>query len=322
MEIEEYKIMDELLQKLLEAEVLSEDTKKELEEAFNSKLDEAIEVAKTDAAADVRAELTEQWVQERDALIEAVDSKVSEFLDVEISELKEDIERFRDLEAEFAEKLVEAKSEMGEELKGDLGELVEKLDAFLEIRLSAELEELREDIEVVRQNEFGRKIFEAVAEEYAHSYADDESLEGTLRETESRLDDTTTALEESESKLSTLEREIKMQEILQPLDGSAKEVMETILKSVPTEQLEEGYKTFIGRVLKEAVTDDDTSEKEDKVLAEDKSDKGNNKDLIEGELLTGDNDDLIKEEKKEEANQVKLSESTRKRLRELAGLSE
>jgi hypothetical protein len=315
--------MDELLQKLLEAEVLSEDTKKELEQAFNGKLDEAVEAAKADAAADVRAELTEQWVQERDALIEAVDSKVSEFLDGEISELKEDIERFRDLEAEYAEKLVEAKGEMGEELKGDLGELVEKLDSFLEIRLSAELEELREDIDTVRQNEFGRKIFEAVAEEYAHSYADDESLEGTLRETESRLDDTTSALEESESKLSTLERQIKMQQILQPLEGSSREVMETILKSVPTEQLEEGYKTFIGRVLKETVADDDTSEKEDKVLAEGKSDKGNKEDIIEGDLVTGDNDDLITEnEKEEQAGQVKLSEETRTRLQRLAGLRE
>jgi hypothetical protein len=315
--------MDELLQKLLEAEVLSEDTKKELEEAFNGKLDEAVEAAKAEAAADVRAELTEQWVQERDALIEAVDSKVSEFLDGEISELKEDIERFRDLEAEFAEKLVEAKSEMGEELKGDLGELVEKLDAFLEIRLGAELEELREDIDTVRQNEFGRKIFEAVAEEYAHSYADDESLEGNLRETESRLEDTTSALEESETKLSTLERTIKMQEILQPLEGSSREVMETILKSVPTEQLEEGYKTFIGRVLKETIADDDTSEKEDKVLAEDKSDKGNKEDIIEGDLVTGDNDDLITENEKEEQDgRVQLSEETRTRLQRLAGLRE
>ena len=312
--------MDELLQKLLEAEILSEDTKKELEEAFNGKLDEAVEAAKAEAAADVRAELTEQWVQERDALIEAVDSKVSEFLDGEISELKEDIERFRDLEAEYAEKLVEAKSEMGEELKGDLGELVEKLDAFLEIRLSAELEELREDIEQVQKDDFGRRIFESVAAEYAAHFADDESLEGTLRETESRLEDTTAQLEESESKLSELERTIKMEQVLQPLDGSSREVMETILKNVPTEQLEEGYKTFIGRVLKETA-EDDTSEKEDSVLAEGESEeKDDKKTVVEGDVVTGDDDDLIEENKKDDAEQVKLSEESRTRLQRLAGL--
>ena len=307
--------MDELLQKLLEAEVLSEDTKKELEEAFNSKLDEAVEAAKGEAAADVRAELTEQWIQERDALIEAVDSKVSDFLDGEISELKEDIERFRDLEAEYAEKLVEAKGEMGEELKGDLGQLVEKLDAFLEIRLSAEIEELREDIDSVKQNEFGRKIFEAVADEYARNYADDESLEGTLRETESRLEDTTTALEESERARNSLERTIKLEAVLEPLEGSSRDIMETILKNVPTDQLDEGYKTFIGRVLKETVTD--TSEKEDTVLAEAEEDET----LIEGDVVSGNDEQLIEEKKADDA-EGHMSSDTLSRLQRLAGLSE
>jgi len=308
--------MNELLQKLLEAEILSEDTKKELEEAFTSKLEEAVESAKEEATADVRAELTEQWIQERDALIEAVDAKVSEFLDGEISELKEDIERFRDLEAEYAEKLVEAKGEMGEELKGDLGELVEKLDAFLEIRLSAEVEELREDIDAVRQNQFGRKIFEAVAEEYARNYADDESLEGTLRETESRLEDTESALAESETVRSELERTIKMESVLEPLDGSAKEIMETILKNVPTNQLDEGYKTFIGRVLKE--TTDDTSEKEDTVLAE--AEENDNKEISEGVVITGDNDEIIEENAKDQTDE-KMSDESMHRLQRLAGLA-
>ena len=51
--------MNELLQKLLEAEVLTDETKTELEEAFKSQLDEAITAAKEDAAADVRAELSQ-----------------------------------------------------------------------------------------------------------------------------------------------------------------------------------------------------------------------------------------------------------------------
>ena len=154
--------MNELLQKLLEAEVLSEDTKKELETGFTKQLDEAIEVAKASASADVRAELTEQWITERDNIIEAVDSKVGDYLTEELNELKTDIENFRDLEAEYAMKLVEAKAAMGEELKKDLIELVENVDTFLDMRLASELEELREDIDVVRQNDFGRRIFEAV----------------------------------------------------------------------------------------------------------------------------------------------------------------
>ena len=311
--------MNELLQKLLEAEVLSEDTKKELEEAFSAKLEEAVEAAKTEAAADVRTELTEQWVQEREALIEAIDSKVGDFLAEELGELKDDIDRFRDLETEYAEKLVEAKAQMGNELKGDLAELVEKIDAFLEIRLAAEMEELKEDIEEHRKNDFGRRIMEAFADEYAHSFADDESLEGTLRETEERLVDTQKALEESERNLARLERKNKLEEVLSPLDGRARDVMEAILRNVATDQLDEGYKTFIGRVLRESA--EDASEKEDKVLAEDASkEEGENEELSEASVVTGDNKELLEEEAQAKAEAVRLSEDARLRLQRLAGV--
>lgn len=310
--------MDELLQKLLEAEVLSEDTKKELEEAMKSKLDEAIELVKTETAADVRAELTEQWIQERDALIEAVDSKVTEFLKIEMDELKDDIERFRDLEAEFAEKLVEAKSQMSDELKGDLAELVEKLDAFLEIRLTAEMEELHEDLEEVKKNDFGRRMFEAVQEEYRMNFADDDSIEANLRETEENLEAVTADLEESVRKLSDMERNEKMGEVLSTLDGRSKDVMEAILRNVPTDQLDEGYKTFIGRVLKETA-EDTNSEKEDKVLAEGKE-NGEDKTVVEGDVVTGDNEALITERKEDSADSETLTEDARRRLQVLAGI--
>jgi hypothetical protein len=309
--------MEELLQKLLEAEVLSEETKKDLESAFQKKLDEAESAAKEEAAADVRAELTEQWVTERDQLIEAVDSKVTEFLAKEVEELKEDIERFRDLEAEYAEKLVEAKASMSDELKDDLMELVEKVDAFLEIRLSAEIEELREDLDAVRKNDFGRRVFEAFADEFMVNYADEDSAESTLRETTERLRDTEEALAESEEKRKEIERQIAMEQVLSPLGGRQREVMEAILRNVDTEHLEEGYKTFIGRVIRE------TSEKEDSVLAESKKEKEEDdddddddddmkskkskksekddddekdEDIKEGVTVTGDKEEVIMEE--------------------------
>lgn len=310
--------MEELLNKLLEAEVLSEESKKELEEAFQEKLAEASEAAKKETAADVKAELTEQFVAEKEALVEAIDAKVTEFLTNEIDELKEDIERFRDLEAEYAEKLVEAKAAMSEELQGDLSELVEKIDAFLEIRLSDEMEELREDLDEVRKNDFGRKIFESFADEFMSSYSDEESAEATLREMEARLAETEEALVEAESARADLERDAKMDEILSSLSGRQKDVMEAILKNVDTDKLEEGYKTFIGRVIRETEED---SEKEGKVLAESDSededddddddddkkkkskkdsdkddDKDDKKEVKEGRVVTGDTEDMITED--------------------------
>lgn len=262
--------MDEVLKKLLEAEVLSPEVKAELESAFKKQLDEAVETAKASAAADTKAALTEQWITERDALVEAIDSKVGDFLDAELGELKSDIERFRDLEAEHAEKLVEAKAEMANELKSDLKELVEKIDSFLEIRIAAEVEELREDLEVVKKNEFGRRIFEAFSEEFTR-FASTEDTAVTVGELEKRLEDTTKALEESEKKRGKMARDKKLKEVLAPLTGRSKDVMEAILKNVDTEQLDEAYKTFIGRVIRESEATG--SEKESPVLAEGASKK-------------------------------------------------
>ncbi|MCK5309012.1 MAG: hypothetical protein KAJ73_10395, partial [Zetaproteobacteria bacterium] len=266
--------MEEVLQKLLEADVLSADTKIELEEAFNSKIETAITEAKELATAETKVELAEQWNTERDSLIEAIDNKVTEFLNSEMTELREDINRFRDLEVEYATKLTEAKSQMGDELKGDLSDLVEKVDTFLEIRLNSELEELREDIQVQKENVFGRKIFEAIAEEFQENYASDGNLAETLSETKLRLSDTSNALKEAETKLNSIEREQKLSETLSPLSGKNREVMEAILKNVTTDQLDEGYKTFIGRVLKE--------NKEEKTII--KEDKEENKEIKKRKL--------------------------------------
>jgi len=313
--------MDELLQKLLESQVLSAETKAELETAIKTKIEDAVKTARDSTTADVRAELTEQYITERDQLIEAIDTKVGELLDAEIAELKEDIERFRDLEAEYAEKIVEAKAQMSDELKADLGQLVEKLDAFLEIRLSNELEELREDFAEVRKNEFGRKIFEAFAQEFVSNYADEDSAEATLQDQTARAEELEKKLEESEKARTALERKIKLENILAPLSGKQKDVMEAILKNVETSLLEDAYKTFIGRVIKEG----SNSEKETPVLAEGTSEKKEaakaektalKEKVADAVVATGDNDeDVIKESEASPEKKAHLAH-----LRRLAGL--
>lgn len=315
--------MDELLKKLLAAEVLTEDTRAELEAAITKQLNEAMASARTQATVEVTAQLEEQWIQEREVLIEALDAKVSEVLTAELNELRESIESFRDLEIEYAEKLVEAKTEMAGQLKGDIATLVEKLDKFLEIRLNAELEELREDIDVVKKNEFGRKVFESfVAEFKKHYEADDTSSASKLEETEQRLADALTALEETERRVAKMERSKKLEQVLTPLSGRTREVMEAILKSVDTNMIEEAYKTYIGRVVKETsgeaktVVEGKTSEKETKVLAE-----GEGKKVVSGVSKTGDDKVQLDESAKRDVESVsKLSAEERTRLLKQAGV--
>ena len=129
-------------------------------------------------------------------------------------------------------------------------------------------------------------------------------------------------LKEAETKLASMERNQKLQDVLQPLSGRSREVMEAILRNVDTKNLEEGYKTFIGRVLRETSEDDKTakdSEKEDdKVLAEGEDEKTSDKTetVNEGDVKTGDTDEVITEgEDKTEAN-TRLAH-----LRKLAGIA-
>jgi hypothetical protein len=72
--------------------------------------------------------------------------------------------------------------------------------------------------------------------------------------------------------------------------------MEAILRNVDTENLEQGYKTFIGRVLREASDDVGTQQKEGKVLAEGEKEKSTKDALKEGVVVTGDQKDNIIEE--------------------------
>jgi len=245
--------MDEILQKLLQSEFLSEESKAEISEQWTKSVDAFKTQVREEVSNEVRLQLSEQWLTEREELITKVDTFVAEALTKEIAELKGDIERFRDLEAEYAEKLVEEKHKLAGEVATELDALVDKIDQFFEMRLTAEMDELKEDLEVVKQNDFGRRIFEAVAAEYAKGYVDEDSVQSKLSVTEQKLKDAEKALSESEEKISKMVREAKMEAVLSPLTGKKREQMAMVLKNVDTDRLEESYKFFIGRILKEDV---------------------------------------------------------------------
>jgi len=243
--------MDEILKKLLESELLSEESKAEISAQWTTSVDTFKTQVREEVGNEVRLQLSEQWLAEREELITKVDSFVAEALTKEIAELKGDIERFRDLETEYAEKLVEEKHKLASEVATELDELVDKIDAFFEMRLSSEMDELREDLDVVKQNEFGRRIFEAFVGEYAKSYVDEDAVQSKLSVAESKLTDAEKRLGEKEDQLNKMVREAKMEQVLSSLTGKKREQMAMVLRNVDTDRLEESYKFFIGRILKE-----------------------------------------------------------------------
>ena len=151
----------------------------------------------------------------------------------------------------MAEKLVEEKHKLAEEVSAELDQLVDKIDAFFEMRLSEEMDELKEDLEIVKQNEFGRKIFEAFSGEYSKSYYDEDSSVAQLSITESKLEDAQKRISELEASQSKMLREQKMEKVLSSLSGKKREQIAFVLQNIETQKLEEAYKFFVGRILKE-----------------------------------------------------------------------
>lgn len=249
--------MEEILKAVLSSEILSEETKTQLTEhvkTLEKSLRESIET-------EVRAELAEKWVQERDDLAQKMEVFVSESLQQEITELRDDIKQFRNLESEYQAKLAEQRVLMAEEvvaekqklqsaLEEELETLVDKLDEFLEIRLSEELTELAEDIQLVKNSKLGQEMFEAYAEIFMRSHLSKTGVMKKLEEAEKQVELLSTKLEESTMVTADLIRESKMTNLLSNLSGSKREQMEILLKGVSTERLEETYKQFVGRIMK------------------------------------------------------------------------
>lgn len=303
--------MDEILKKLLESDVLSEETKAEISAQFKTTMDSYLAEARSAVEVEVRTQLTEEFVKAREQLAESIDAKLESFLKAEFDELKEDINQFRDLEVEYAEKLVEEKEVLATKLGEQLDQLVDKIDAFLEVRLDEEMTELKEDIEDVKKLEFGREIFESMEQTFKKFRKDETSLtERALAEAQDKLADATSRLAQIERAALAEQRQAKLDSLLESLSGIAKEQMKILLQNVATEKLDEAYGVYIARVIKEASVEVKKPVTEAKVVAPT---------APTGALVTG-NEEVLTEDVKE-ANAVQTQQDSQvSRMRTLAGL--
>jgi predicted transcriptional regulator len=143
-----------------------------------------------------------------------------------------------------------------------------------------------------------------------------------LTEAKKELDKTKKELEDTKCSLDKTKREKKLPQVLESLQGRPREIMEAILNSVPTEKLDEAYKTFIPRVLNESAVkvEEVKTEKESvsPVLAEGQ-DTVKVEEQITGVTKSGDSVQKI-EESVEEPVVVSANQEHLAQLRRLAGL--
>jgi hypothetical protein len=227
---------------------------------------------------------------------------------------KADIEAFRDLEAEQAARLVEARSELVESTKTDILTLVEKLDTFLDMVVAEEFAEMREDLVESQRQAMGSKIFEGFRAEFEQYYVQSTGIAGKIDQLAEQVKSTAAENAGLKESLAAVTRTTTMATVLAPLEGKSRQVMETILATVATDKLQETYERFIDRVIKEGATAPDAgqqSEKETKVLAESK---------VDPKTVTLKTGDTAAKKSVVTESAAGLSDADKKRLLQSAGL--
>lgn len=296
--------MDKILQTLFESNVLNAETKQLIESQFAESLDLLLKEERQKIEDEVRIEMTEQLRKDRELLTEALDLKLESIVEAEYAELREDIESFRDLEVEYAERLIEERAELRDEAKESVLELVEKLDMFLEMRMDEEFEELRDDLHEAKRNNLGKKVFEAFKQEFASIINEDEQqASNELEIMREQLEDMKAELQVARNNVLKEERKAKMASLLSNLEdnSNAKAKMQELLKNIPTSKLDESYSRYLPHVIGESI---------DSKTAIIESKQTNKPKLNEGRVVTGNKDN--------QTNDVDV-ETALKRLRQLAG---
>jgi len=327
-----------VLKAVLENELLTDDVRAQIKEAIESAKNEAkvnakaeydaaleiaISEAKEETEAQVRADLAIKFVEEREELVKALDEKVEKMLAKEIEELKEDISAFRDLEVEKAVEVEEEKERLAEQFAAEREALIIKLDEFVEARITAELGELTEDIQTVKENTFGRQIYEAFAQCYHESFVNDGALGPSAQE---KIREATEAKENAEGRVLELEEKIsedkrsrELEHILAPLSGKRKSVMETILNRAETERFGAIYEKMLPKVLSNVGSSDleEGVEDSDETVIVTESDEILTEQPDGTELITGE-----EEVTEDSAAEAVLSENEKRLdgLRKLAGI--
>jgi hypothetical protein len=171
----------------------------------------------------------------------------------------------------------EARSKL-EQLKARfVKESAEKMTRAVSRHLKAELTQLHEDVKVARENNFGRRIFEAYAAEFGATHLNEKAevkkLYNLITNKDRQLAEAIELTEKAKVLIERKEREVRMikesnarqtamDELLSPLNQEKADVMRNLLESVQTGRLKNAFEKYLPAVL------EDRSVKARKVISE------------------------------------------------------
>jgi hypothetical protein len=200
-----------------------------------------------------RKKVSENFSKLEDFVVHALAKEISEF-----AADKQDL-------AETKVKLVrEARSKFEDIKQNFIKRSAKVVETAVTQKLTTEITQLKEDIDSARNNDFGRKIYEAFAQEFAGSYLNEKSetskLLKIIDKKEQELAEAKQVVAEKAHLVESTQREIRvtkdlmerksvMSELLAPLDASKREIMKELLESVQTPKLADAFDKYLPAVI-------------------------------------------------------------------------
>lgn len=215
-----------------------------------------------------RKQMAKQVEAIRESAKKSTQDRISKLEGFVVKKLSEEIAEFetdkKALIEQRAKLAAEGKQKINETKAAFLSKATSTLDKTLNEVIRKELVQWRDDIKVARENNFGRRIFEAVASEYMASYLSEGSevkkLQRQLAESQSRIDEAKKQITEKTKLVESAAAQIKaandrtqrlelMSEMLAPLARDKKAIMEEMLQDIKTVNLKEAFNRYLPTVM-------------------------------------------------------------------------
>lgn len=191
--------------------------------------------------------------------------KLEQFI---VHALSKEINEFAQDKRELAEtkvKLVrEARSRFEDIKQNFIKRSTKVVESVVTKKLTSEIKQLKEDIDSARNNDFGRRLYEAFAQEYSSSYLNEKSetskLLKIIQKKDFELQEAKTALTEKQTIVESKDRDLRiakdlmerkhvMAELMAPLGADKRELMQELLESVQTKKLAEAFDKYLPAVM-------------------------------------------------------------------------
>ena len=259
--------LDKLVSERLAVEMaeLAEDKKAlaEAKVAYQHKMAEDAKVLESFVLKQLTKEMHE-FQGDRQTVAENFE-KLEQFIVTALArEIKEFAQDKKDL-AETKVRLVREAKTKFEDIKARFIQRSSKIvQEAVNAKLTSEIKQLKEDIDQARENSFGRKLFEAFAQEYSNSYLNEKSetnkLLKVITQKDQELAEAKNAVAEKAQLVESKEREIRIQkdqaerkavmsEMLAPLSADKRAIMQELLESVQTPKLATAFDKYLPAVM-------------------------------------------------------------------------